>query len=174
MRHSRQARAWPGSKGTGHALATTVRARTRGHSSIGAEPLLPWPASQQLNLVMRMPDTVLQNTQNRRVALVVCGMHRTGTSAVARTFSLLGASLPDRLVPPNEGNPKGHWEPEKVVALNDQMLQAAGSDLYSVVDFDPAWFAAPGAADYLEAARGVLRQEYGDSRFIVVKDPRIC
>src|SRR5262245_10380968 len=118
----------------------------------------------------RAPDHV----SDARVALVVCGMHRSGTSAIARTFSLLGASLPQRLVPPNEGNPRGHWEPEKVVAFNDRMLAAAGSDLYSVVDFSDDWFAAPGFGDYVQGATEVLRQEYGDSRFVVVKDPRIC
>ena len=34
-----------------------------------------------------------------RTALVVCGMHRSGTSALARVISLLGAELPKGLYP---------------------------------------------------------------------------
>ncbi len=127
-----------------------------------------------MKLVERMADRAATKTEDARIALVVCGMHRSGTSAIARTFSLLGATLPERLIPPNEGNPKGHWEPEKVVAYNDKMLSAAGSDLYSAVDFADDWFAAPGFGDHVAGAAEVLRQEYGDSRFIVIKDPRIC
>ena len=74
-----------------------------------------------------------------RTAILVTGMHRNGTSALARTLSLLGAALPDDLVPPNEGNPHGHWEPRGMVDLNDRMLASAGSDLYSVRDIAPEW-----------------------------------
>src|SRR5262245_150328 len=110
----------------------------------------------------------------QKKALVICGMHRSGSSAIARTYSLLGATLPANLVPPNEGNPEGHWEPQRVLDLNDDMLRAAGSDLYSVTNFDDEWLTGLHAEGFVKRAREVLEQEYSDSRFIVVKDPRIC
>ena len=42
-----------------------------------------------------------------RRALLVLGMHRSGTSALARVLSLRGASLPATLMAPNRGNPSG-------------------------------------------------------------------
>ena len=56
----------------------------------------------------------------QRRALVVLGMHRSGTSAAARVFSLLGAGLPENLLPPQEGNnASGFWEPAALVAAHD-------------------------------------------------------
>jgi hypothetical protein len=43
----------------------------------------------------------------RRQALVVAGMHRSGTSAMARLLSLSGATLPERVMDPGPDNPLG-------------------------------------------------------------------
>jgi len=60
-----------------------------------------------------------------RTAIFVLGMHRSGTSALTRVFSFLGASLPRNLYPPGLGNETGHWEPEAAVQLNDRILSMA-------------------------------------------------
>ncbi len=54
-------------------------------------------------------------------------MGRSGTSALARVLSLCGASLPGQLLGPNDGNPKGHWEPVEALKLNDEFLFVNGS-----------------------------------------------
>ena len=46
-----------------------------------------------------------------REAILVLGMHRSGTSAVAEALSILGAQLPARLMPPQSDNPRGFFEP---------------------------------------------------------------
>lgn len=114
-----------------------------------------------------MADRIAPN----RVAYVVLGMHRSGTSSVAGTLALLGAAAPRTLMRPAEDNPKGFWESEVVTAFNDRLLAAAGSSwsdwrrLDATILSDPAW------TD--EAAR-VLQAEFGDADAIVLKDPRIC
>src|ERR1700749_1446761 len=55
----------------------------------------------------------------RPIVLVVIGMHRSGTSALGYCLSRLGAALPLHLVGAGAANERGHWEPEKVIALND-------------------------------------------------------
>jgi hypothetical protein len=109
-----------------------------------------------------------------KIAILVVGMHRSGTSALARTISLLGARLPLDLVGPNEGNPHGHWEPEKIVALNDQMLADAGSDVYSIIDFQQGWFRSPRAAEFTTKAVEILKASFDSDPFIVIKDPRVA
>ena len=108
-----------------------------------------------------------------RKALVVMGMHRSGTSALARMLSLMGATLPRRVMPANAGNASGYWEPEAIVRLNDRILDAYG------LRWNDAFAEArlPGAGELVErfgeeAAR-LLADEYGDSALIVLKDPRI-
>ena len=108
----------------------------------------------------------------QRTAVLVTGMHRNGTSALARTLSLLGAAMPADLVPPNEGNPHGHWEPQGMVDLNDRMLAEAGSDLYGVVDIPPAWFDSPAALAFTAEAATLIEGAFGDEGLVVLKDPR--
>ncbi|WP_237479905.1 hypothetical protein [Lichenibacterium dinghuense] len=107
-----------------------------------------------------------------RTAVLVTGMHRNGTSALARTLSLLGAALPRDLVPPNDGNPRGHWEPQGMVDLNDRMLADAGSDLYSVRDFAPGWFGSAAASAFTDEAARLIAASFADERLVVLKDPR--
>jgi hypothetical protein len=116
-------------------------------------------------------------------ALVVLGMHRSGTSALSRGLSFLGFSQAADLMPGREDNPKGFWEAIGVVRLNDRIL----ADLGTAWD-RPALFHMPGRAPlesaaevdaviakrYIEDAVTVLRTSYGEEKQIVVKDPRIA
>src|SRR5688500_11885035 len=64
----------------------------------------------------------------RRTAILVCGMHRSGTSAFTRVVNLLGARLPEPLMPPEpENNERGFWESPQLHRLHEQLLQATGS-----------------------------------------------
>ena len=108
-----------------------------------------------------------------KIALVVLGMHRSGTSALARVINLCGAFLPQRIAPAKLGvNPKGFWEPEAVNDLNQRVLRQLGAD-WSVADFD-----LPAAGDLVEDFIGdvcaLMASEYEDRALVVIKDPRIC
>lgn len=108
----------------------------------------------------------------RRQALVVAGMHRSGTSAMARLLSLSGATLPERVMDPGPDNPLGYWEPWEMVALDDEILDAVDSrwdNVFAVKDNDRAW-AARGR--FLEKAKGFLTHNFGDQDLLVMKDPR--
>jgi len=60
----------------------------------------------------------------RKVAILVAGMHRSGTSALARTLSLLGCDLPKTLMPASGGNEAGYWESQAIANLNDELLES--------------------------------------------------
>ena len=108
-----------------------------------------------------------------RVAAVVLGPHRSGTSAVAKTMSLLGADLPKNLIEANPTNPAGHWEPQRVADLNDEIFESAGSRWDDVTAFPRSWFGSTSEAGFRAKAIEVLVDEYGASPFMVLKDPRI-
>lgn len=99
-------------------------------------------------------------------------MHRSGTSALARVVSLLGASLPRHLVPAGLGNELGHWEPEAAVALNDRVLAAAGTTVNGLGGPPDAWFETPAAQDFLAPMREMIEAEFADQTLFVFKDPR--
>ena len=58
---------------------------------------------------------------------IVCilGMHRSGTSLLARMLNLMGVSLgPEQfLMQPTIDNPKGYWEHDEIVGLNNEILR---------------------------------------------------
>ncbi len=81
------------------------------------------------NAVAKMKTTrVPCRAAQGKIGLVVTGMPRSGTSALARVLSLFGADLPKNLMPLVPGNnPEGFWEPLDLVNLHDKMLRAAGT-----------------------------------------------
>lgn len=108
----------------------------------------------------------------RKPAIVVLGMHRSGTSALARVLNLCGAFLPTRIIPPKLGaNPKGFWEPEAVVDLNVRLMRQLRGE-WDRVDAMLPWDAEV-AAEFERDARALLASEYGDAQPILIKDPRI-
>ena len=109
-----------------------------------------------------------------RTCVLVLGMHRSGTSAVTRIFSLLGCDLPANLMGATKTNEAGHWESVPICQLNDRLLESAGSCWHDWQAFNPGWLRSPKAQTFREEALSVLEQEFGNSRLFVLKDPRIC
>lgn len=106
-----------------------------------------------------------------KIALVVLGMHRSGTSSVAGALSMLGAAAPRTLMAPGEDNPRGFWESEVLMGVNDRLLAAGGSDWR---DWRRLSDAAMVDARRAEDARAALAAEFQGKDLIVLKDPRIC
>ena len=109
-----------------------------------------------------------------KTAVLVAGMHRSGTSALTRVLNFMGCKLPRTLVESNFANEAGYWESRPVMRLNDDILASAGSAWDDWQAFDPAWYASPVAGEFRERALEVLESEYGHGRLFVLKDPRMC
>ncbi|HXH88702.1 MAG TPA: sulfotransferase [Gaiellaceae bacterium] len=110
----------------------------------------------------------------RARAVLVAGMHRSGTSAITRVLNLLGLDLPDDLYAARADNPLGYWEPRSVVEAHDQFL----ADVHS--SFDDPFRLPEGALEgqpanaLRERVVEVVTTEFAESRAFVVKDPRLC
>jgi hypothetical protein len=59
-------------------------------------------------------------------AVLLLGMHRSGTSAIARGLGALGVYLGDDFLDAQPENPTGYWEDKGIVALNERLLGALG------------------------------------------------
>ena len=108
-----------------------------------------------------------------RIAIIVAGMHRSGTSVTTRIINLLGAELAGDLIPADIGNERGHWESKAVQALHNRMLAALGSDIYSPVNIPSDWFDSAAAAQWIDRIQDLLADEYSQPAFFVLKDPRL-
>lgn len=107
-------------------------------------------------------------------ALVVAGMHRSGTSALARVFSLLGAELPKSLMAPAVDNPKGFWESAAIAALNDEVLDHLDASWDDVLTFVARRTSLRDQSGFVMRASDLLKSEFSQERMIVLKEPRMC
>ena len=109
---------------------------------------------------------------------VVCvlGMHRAGTSAIARVLNLLGVDLgpADQLMPAVPSNPRGHWEQWAIVRLNEEILERFGGSWNRPPVLPDGWEAAPILEDMRFRARALVKSTFGDAPLWGWKDPRTC
>lgn len=108
-----------------------------------------------------------------RQALLVLGMHRSGTSALSGVLARLGAQPPKTLMVPTKDNPKGYWESTELQQLHDRLLRKIGSRWNDWGAFDPGW-ESTAAYEFRVALAPILEHEFGDARLLLIKDPRIC
>ena len=119
-------------------------------------------------------STSMVSTPRRPTCLLVLGMHRSGTSALARLLGYLGADLPLHAMGMGTGNERGHWEPERLVYLHDEMLEELSSRWDDWRSLDLSRLRHPRLSSYKEQINLILDCEYRDSDLFVLKDPRIC
>ena len=102
-------------------------------------------------------------------ALLIAGMHRSGTSFLGESCGALGFTLPHDAGGPARDNPRGHFEPRAVVALNDAILSERGAFWLRVGPLD---LPAPDEA-LLARMDAAVAESFGDASRIMVKDPRL-
>jgi len=113
-------------------------------------------------------------TQSALNGVVVLGMGRSGTSAVAAMFVAAGffvAASADRM-PPNEANPRGHFENLRLYRVNDRVLEALGGDWLVAPSEERQRNASVWAIPTLRAELERIRRDAAGCP-LVVKDPRI-
>lgn len=109
-----------------------------------------------------------------RIALVVLGMHRSGTSALSGTLGLLGCGLPQTLMPSTTDNIRGYFEPEPLHKVHTRLLDSAGSHWADWLPIRESWFTSSRADEFVDEVSALVLSEFGSSRQFLLKDPRIC
>jgi hypothetical protein len=103
------------------------------------------------------------------MAILVLGMHRSGTSMVTEIIEALGVYLgpADELIGPSTFNERGHFELLRAVEFDNDLLREAGG----------TWDAPP-ARDRLDALAATHRppidEWFGGHAAWAFKDPRLC
>src|SRR5256885_7251831 len=95
-----------------------------------------------------------------RTAVLVVGMHRSGSSALTRVVNLLGAAAARTLKPADESNPRGFWESERIVHIHDAMLTAMGSSWADWRPSDQNWLESPASLQFAEELRRAITEEF--------------
>jgi hypothetical protein len=108
--------------------------------------------------------------KKRKTAVLIAGMYRSGSSAIARMLSLCGCGLPKTSLPTEAGEELASI----ITNMNDEILASAGSRWDDWEAFNPDWHDSPAAEDFHERAQAILAGEFGESRLFAIKDARIC
>ncbi len=108
--------------------------------------------------------------------ILVLGMHRSGTSAVAGVLRLLGVyvGIADELLLPHElDNPTGYWERTELVVEHDRFLGLVGHSWNRIAGYDATRLDASLCASFQDRLREVIRKIRVQNGPWLVKDPRL-
>ncbi|MCL6564445.1 MAG: sulfotransferase [Firmicutes bacterium] len=128
-------------------------------------------------------DTFTPASPTRRRAVVVLGMHRSGTSATTAMLAFLGVEIgepSEHLPPPGEGsaetNRKGFFELQPIVEYQERILAALGRRWDTIAPLpDPdQWTLHPEVRAIKTELKSYLRQRFGTTSRWGFKDPRTC
>lgn len=106
----------------------------------------------------------------KQTCILILGMHRSGTSALSGTLSLLDVYLGTDLIKPQEQNAKGFFENTNLNKLNEKILAEADSS------WDDVFFTESklDAIENTVELESLLKKEFNDSNLFAIKDPRLA
>src|SRR5687767_5556789 len=100
------------------------------------------------------------NSPGKTTPDVICiiGMHRSGTSMIARLLSLCGLYLgPDEeMFGPNEGNPDGHFEHVGFLRIDEALLEHFGGSWERPPRFGSGWQNDPALTKFVSTAKALI------------------
>jgi hypothetical protein len=104
--------------------------------------------------------------------IVVLGMHRSGTSAITRGLEVLGVNLGNNLYPAEIDNPKGFWEDNEFLAINEQLLASIGSTSDQLGLMNWKTLMQPNIEPIRLRAENLVREKCVKNSIWAFKDPR--
>lgn len=111
--------------------------------------------------------------RQRPVAVLILGMHRSGTSLTAGLMRHLGVFFGDDMMPANATNPKGFFEPNRVVALHDEIFDALERRWDDPRPMPEGWLESEAIAGQRRELAARVKSDYAGQRLWGVKDPRL-
>ncbi|MBC7768803.1 MAG: hypothetical protein H7124_08445 [Phycisphaerales bacterium] len=114
-----------------------------------------------------------QSSQETQGAVLVLGMHRSGTSALTRGLEVLGIDLGRDLKAPVEGdNDKGFFEHATLSEINDQLLALHNGRWDSLFAHAVGEGSAPELGVLKLKALHEIERAFGRAPYFAFKDPR--
>jgi len=107
-------------------------------------------------------------------AVIVLGMHRSGTSALAGVLHCLGVELGDHLMAASPDNPRGYWEHRDIVAVHHKLIARLGWSWDDIRPLPPGWDKSEVARSAGQTLSTILLRDFAGVRLCGVKDPRLC
>ncbi len=106
-------------------------------------------------------------------AILVLGMHRSGTSALAGTLPLLGIDLGEHLGEPAADNPKGFFEDFRATRLHEAIFESMGLAWHFPSALPLDWPESAPLAELRGRLANIAREFVDRGRPWCLKDPRL-
>ncbi len=109
-------------------------------------------------------------------AIAILGMHRSGTSAIARAMNILGVYLGEEgdMASPMPDNPMGFWERSDVVALHDRISKHFKRSWDSPLSLPGDWYLSEEARPIKAELLALVKNIFLEHELWAWKDPRTC
>ena len=116
----------------------------------------------------------MESPPDMKPALIVVGMHRSGTSATTGALQCVGVQLGKKLYKGHSDiNAKGYFEHSDIADANEEALLAIGSSWDDILTKDEGWWKRGELLPHAEKIRQYLRRDFASSPLWAVKDPRV-
>jgi hypothetical protein len=120
------------------------------------------------------PLSALAASGHTRTCVLVLGMHRSGTSALARVLNLLGLPIGQPLMPPHpDNNEAGFWELAGAVEINERILERISVPWDSPVPLPSSWLEQI-PREVFEEGVALIDGNFSAVSAFALKDPRMC
>jgi O-antigen biosynthesis protein len=113
----------------------------------------------------------MQTAQRSTRAVLILGMHRSGTSAFARGMQALGVYLGTNMLATRPDNPTGYWEDQRICDLNERLLAVFGLKWTDISLIETNW-SEPAVESLRLEATEYLQADFASKRLWGFKDPR--
>lgn len=111
----------------------------------------------------------------RARAVVVIGMHRSGTSLVAQAVRSLGVywGEENRMVAAREDNPEGFWEHAEIVSTHDELLSLLSSSWDTTRPLPETWWSSEEVQASRKKIIEIIDRDFAAASLWGFKDPRM-
>ncbi|HEY6395261.1 MAG TPA: hypothetical protein VIX12_07560, partial [Candidatus Binataceae bacterium] len=107
-------------------------------------------------------------------AILVLGMHRSGTSATSGWLHALGVNLGPYLMTEDPTQPKGYFEHVEIVGIHDELMAAFDSSYDDPRPLPEGWEHDHRVRFFREQLVEIIRRDLMTEPLWGVKDPRLC
>lgn len=108
--------------------------------------------------------------------ICILGMHRSGTSAVARAINLLGVPLGEaaKMMPGTSENPEGYWEHTEINDLQKRLMARLQRSWDTVQPLPEGWLQSEIIRPFKAELARVVATNFGGQTLWGWKDPQTC
>lgn len=118
----------------------------------------------------------MKQVDHKSRAVAILGMHRSGTSTVARTVNLMGVYLGEagKMMPRSADNAEGYWEHMEIYDLQVRLLDRLGREWNTAEPLPEGWLQSETVKLLKAELARIVATNFGSHALWAWKEPQSC